>query len=389
MVIPVWLRNPCSFRDAIASVALGLAMGCAHQPVSEISGVGPISSVGTVTLEIEDSTRRDPVDATRSRQWMAQLYYPTSPAPVPDMYAGDPALLDALVAEDYYGASEAQLRSWARRPAPAIEGAAPATRAPLPMVTLSPGLGFARLNYAELAAALVGRGYVVAVIDHPYIGISRFPDGRVTRAEQDPALTTENPADSLPRVHEWARDVSVVLDRLAAKPVPGLAIDFTRVTATGHSIGGTAAVEVCGEDPRVSACIDFEGFLEGTHPLERGAAGPTLAVWSRAKGRPPVAPAGQGDGDERTLAALVARGEPCWIVKVTGGSHTSFSDAPDVLPETLSRFGGELMTPARSMDLYTGLVDAFARAYGPGGGKAGAFQSFLDGAPETSGRHAP
>jgi hypothetical protein len=31
------------------------------------------------------------------------------------------------------------------------------------------------------------------------------------------------------------------------------------------------------------------------------------------------------------------------------------------LPRTLSRFGGELMSSARSFEVYTALVDAFAR----------------------------
>src|SRR6185503_17651124 len=113
-----------------------------------------------------DDARRDRVDGSRARQWIAQLYYPISPAPVTGVYADDAVLLDVLVAEKYYFATEAQLRGWARKPAAAVAGAAPRTPAALPVVTISPGLGFARLNYAELAAALVARGYIVVVIDH-------------------------------------------------------------------------------------------------------------------------------------------------------------------------------------------------------------------------------
>ena len=376
------------------TVLILLSVTCAHVPVAkpQVERQGATSSVGTVTLTIVDASRHDPVDPRLAREWLAQIYYPIDPAPVTGVYADDPVLLDALVARNYYSASEAHLRSWAKKPAVAIADAKPARSAPLPLVTLSPGLGFARLNYAEIAAALVARGYVVAVIDHPYIGISRLPDGRFLRTEDDPLLGTQDPADSMPRVREWTRDVSVVIDRLsagaAATLAPGLAIDFTRVVAVGHSIGGTAAVDVCQKDARVGACIDFEGFLAGTAAIEKGAAKPTLVVLSRAKGRSPTVPPGQSDPTQALLSGLGQRGQPSWSVKVVGGSHTSFSDAPDVLPETLSQFGGELMPAARSFELYTGLVDAFARAYLNGGGGDAAFQAFLDATPETSGRRA-
>src|SRR5580704_17551338 len=115
------------------------------------------------------------------------------------------------------------------------------------------------------------------------------------------------------------------IDDLAATTrVRGLAIDRARITAVGHSIGGTAAAGACA-DPRVHACIDFEGFLEGIDALDHGAAHPTLAVYSRAKGRPPTTKPGEPDPMDAIVAALAAAGQPVWTVKVTGGSHTSFS----------------------------------------------------------------
>jgi hypothetical protein len=360
-------------------VAVGLVAACgAAHPLA------PMVSVGTATLTVTDPARRGPVDASRPRTWIVQVYYPSEPTPVVDVYAGDPALVDALVASHYYDAGEAELRGWASRPAFAATGAKPAASGSL--VTLSPGLGFARLNYAELASHLVARGHIVAVIDHPYIGVSRV-GGRVVSANDDPVLASSNPADSLPRIRDWTRDISVTLDDLAKQPVAGLAIDVANVTAAGHSIGGTAAAGA-GVDPRVRACIDFEGFLAGIDALATGSACPVLAGFSRAKGRPPVLKPGEPDPMDAVIAALAARGRPIWTVKITGGSHTSFSDAPDVLPRTLSRFGGELMPAARSFEVYAGLVDAFARAYAPSGGGDAAFQAFLATVPEAAGiRH--
>src|SRR5262245_8453655 len=147
-----------------ALITISSMIACGHGSAATTSAalppaaVAPMSSVGTVALSITDDGRRDRVDATHARQWIAQLYYPITPAPVTGVYADDPVLLDLLVAEKYYFATEAQLRGWARKPAAAVAGAPPRTPAALPVVTISPGLGFARLNYAELAAALVARG---------------------------------------------------------------------------------------------------------------------------------------------------------------------------------------------------------------------------------------
>ncbi|HEY1550373.1 MAG TPA: hypothetical protein VGG28_21245 [Kofleriaceae bacterium] len=362
-------------------VVWALCAACAGTP-----SVAPeLVHVGTVSFAIADASRRDPVDASRPRTWIVQLYYPSEPTPSTGSYADDPALVDALVAEHYYDAGERTLRSWQTKPAFAATNARVAAARALPLVTLSPGAGFARLNYAELASHLALRGYVVAVIDHPYIGISHVGD-RIVNADDDPVMASENPADLLPSVRAWTRDISMTIDDLTTRArVAGLTIDRARITAVGHSIGGTAAVGACA-DPRVHACIDFEGFLEGIDALDHGALHPTLAVYSRAKGRPPTLKPGEVDPMDTITAALAAAGQPVWTVKVTGGSHTSFSDAPDVLPATLSRFGGELVTPARSFELYTGIVDAFARAYDRGGGGDAAFRAFLATAPETAGQ---
>jgi dienelactone hydrolase len=334
----------------------------------------PTVEVGTVTYTLVDRARMDPVVPTKPRAWIVQLYYPSERTPLHDHYADDRVLVAALVAEQYYGATPAELNGWLAKPAFAETGARPKAHGKWPVITLSPGLAFARLNYAELATHLVARGYVVAVIDHPYLGISHVGDAIVS-ADADPMLQSENPADSLPRVREWTRDISVVLDDLAATPhVPGLALDLDHVIATGHSIGGTAAIGAC-DDARVRGCVDFEGFVDGVDSLAHGAQKPILMAFSRAKGRPATLAPGAVDPMDALRTQLAARGQPVWIAKITGGSHTSFSDSPDVLPRTLSRFGGELMTPARSFDVYTSLVDAFAR---------GVLESTLSRLPEVA-----
>jgi len=384
-------RRACA--GVVAAVMGCLAAGCAALDApspsrSTAASPAPVrSDVGTAALLVTDASRRDFRDPARARQWLVQVFYPAVPTPVSGHYADDPVLLDALVRDNYYEVGEAGLRAWASAPAVAVEQARPASAKSWPVVTLSPGQGFARLSYAHLAAALVHRGYAVVVIDHLYLGVTHLPDGRLLRAADDPAINSDEEADWVPRIRDWTRDVSVVLDRLedsAAGLVPGLHLDLAHVVATGHSIGGTAALDVCTVDSRVGACVDFEGTPEPAAVFGTGVERPTLMVLSRAGGRPPpVRPPGAPDLDQHIASALGRQGAPFWLVKVTGGSHTSFSDAPITMPATLTRFGGQLMPPARSMAVYAGMVDAFARAYVLGKRRDQTFATFLEQTPEA------
>ena len=341
--------------------------------------------VGMATIHVADSTRADPIHADRVREWLVDVYYPAADARSgrAQHYAPDDALVARLIADGYYDVSEAVLRSWTTRTGPARIGATPAAGKPLPLVTLSPGSGVAAFNYARLATAIAQRGYVVAVIDHPYIGTSRLPDGHIRSNAEDPVQHVDDPKAWAPRVREWARDVSVTIDRLAgtADLPPGLSIDASRIVATGQSLGGTVAVELCSRDPRVDACADFEGAVEGTTAYAEGPRKPTLFTGSRSAkpGRPHVAP-----DLEKAPWHFLALGEGAsnWGVAISGGSHMSFSDAPFEMPETLSRFGGTLMTPERSFEVYAGLVDALSRAYASGGGDA-VMEAFLATVPEA------
>ncbi len=67
---------------------------------------------------------------------MIDIYYCARPTPPRGAYAHDPALLEAMIAEQYYGVSEEALRSWATIPAAAVEGAPKGGRIALGLATI-------------------------------------------------------------------------------------------------------------------------------------------------------------------------------------------------------------------------------------------------------------
>lgn len=365
---------------AAFTLALGL-LSCAgaRQPIIENTVVGVRSQL------ITDDTRRDALDPSKPRQWMIDIYYRghgADPA-ASDVYARDRVLLPRMIEQGYYEVDAATLQSWSQLSAPAVANApfGPQMGA---TILLSPGSGTAAFNYSQLASSLALRGYTVVVIDHPYVGLSRLPDGRVLDAGDDPVQASEDPAALTPRILEWSADISVTLDRL------GASYDLDHVLAVGHSTGGAIALDACTQDRRIDACMNFEGALFGSRAETGGVAKPVVSVGSRARGRPQM----PGLGDDM-LRALSQGGNPsAWYVRVTGGSHMSFSDAPRVMPGTLTRFGGEVMSPERSDAVYAGMVDAFAQAYVTGAGGDQSFADFLATLPEvqfqsSGGRRSP
>jgi pimeloyl-ACP methyl ester carboxylesterase len=344
----------------------------------------PAAPVGVRSLTIVDTARPDPMHPSEPRTWSVDVYYPAARAAPALPYAPDAALIGKMTAEGYYDVPAATLQGWLAKPGPASAEAPPAPGA-RPLVTISPGSGLAAFNYSILAAALVRRGYAVVVVDHPYIGVSRLPDGRFMTASEGPSLSEDDPKAWRPAVRDWARDVSVTLDRLLTGGVRGLRLDPSRVTVTGHSLGGTIALQVCADDARPNGCGDFEGAPEASTVFDTGPRKPSFMTAARSAkpDRPFNTPA-----LDKPPFDFLARGggRDGWAIAIQGGSHMSYSDAPSEMPDTLSRFGGTLMSAERSYALYAGLVDAFARAYAPGGGGSQRFAAFLRGAPEVKAR---
>jgi hypothetical protein len=68
----------------------------------------------------------------------------------------------------------------------------------------------------------------------------------------------------------------------------------------------------------------------------------------------------RGEGGRIAFDSLVARSRgPLWKASVAGTGHMSFSDAPFVMPSTISRFGGKIIDPQRGLVVITSVMRAF------------------------------
>jgi hypothetical protein len=216
------------------------------------------------------------------------------------------------------------------------------------------------LTYHVLLEDLASHGWVVAALDPPYNARAvRFPDGRVLgrltpeeRGWPRPKSAEDEVRFYRERVAHWARDVSFVIDQLAALDAGNgpLAkrLDLERgVGVFGHSRGGQAAGAVRLLDKRVRAGINIDGTA-GEHPVQPVAGEDTSGsqpfLWIQ-KSLPPPPTDEQLKRARRTRAeydAEIARILSSWdrrLGSISGGavrvhidrpgiSHIDYSDEP-------------------------------------------------------------
>ncbi|WP_229693356.1 alpha/beta hydrolase family protein [Lentzea pudingi] len=208
-----------------------------------------------------------------------------------------------------------------------------------PIVLFSPGSGGVRTQNTAWAEELASHGYVVAALDHPYDSAAVvLDDGRtITTA----TVSTGDRDEDEKLAHDWtairAADLRFVLTRLdgldrgdGADPLAGR-LDTERVAATGHSMGGAAALQTARQDHRIDAVINLDGYPGG--PLSPDLGQPTLALTQA------ITP----DTDPRyppRLTEVLSRGTATnYRLTIPGAAHLTFMDGALYLPPVPSIVG--------------------------------------------------
>ena len=360
-------------RTVAALATAGLALAChasraRAQPWSARTPLPPPTgahAVGTDVLHFVDSSRATS-RSIRTRPLTVQRWYPARRGTgAPATYIAERSLLDSMMRAGYLDLQPDEMGGWrdvrlhARLGA---QAASPPESRGWPVIVLSHGFGAARAHYSALAQELASHGYVVLAIDHPIGGFTLAPDGRVLRPGVDSLHYPASPLASV--VRDWAIDDAFVVRRAAAFASRGsdsvgtIVIDTTRAAAIGHSLGGAAALQACLSQPLFDACADMDGDVFGDVETS-GIGKPILVLLSQPdhRGRPPARDsadsarrqelARMGRERDSTWTAICARqrGAPCFVVKLVGTAHFSFSDAPFQMPRQLRNVGATL-TPA-------------------------------------------
>lgn len=331
-----WLAGPGSVTG-LALIAVGPAAAWALPVPAFPQPSGP-SAVGSRVLEWTDPDRPEAAtaDSADRRSLVVQLWYPanaTAPHPPRAQYLGRTqsearTVSDALAA--YLGVPGFLLHNLPRARSHSVPDAAVAGGR-FPVVLFSPGLGGVRTQNTAWAEELASHGYVVVGVDHPYDSAAVvFADGRTVHTR---VAATGDQEEDQRRAVGWtavrAADLSFVLTQLGRLDRGEIAgafagrLDTDRAAATGHSLGGAAALQAARQDRRFAAAIDLDGFPRDPEPQPFHQ--PVLAITHAVGGR---------DRDYLAELAEVLQHSTATSYRLTvpGTAHVTFTDAPLYLP---------------------------------------------------------
>ncbi len=388
------MRIRSSFTSTIRYIPLLLSFGyCFAQTPSSDPKTEPPSTpilpeptgryqLGTAIFHLVDSTRIDFLakSDTEFRELMIQVWYPSEErnALTRAPYISNFDMLQEMVENGYFFQNSSLIESWRDvKTNASLNAPLEQEMGHFPLVLFSHGLGVIRANYTSILQDLSSHGYIVAAIDHPYGGLTVLPDGRMLSTSADSAIFNDDPDTVASRVSMWAEDASFVIDQLLSpKSVAGRyahRIDIGRIGMMGHSMGGAAALEACLEDDRLKACVDLAGAPFGK-VVEKGLGKPTLIVESQpvysdeeleSKGRTREQwdQMGQEIRDMWRSVFSKERSVPAYFVLIKGTGHLSFSDAPFVMPDTITRFGGEIIDSTYGFEITMACIRRFFSYY--------------------------
>ena len=331
--------------------------------VYAVGTTGPISWVDSVrSLSGETTT------AGARRELIVQVWYP---APVGTRW-GDQARYARRKEVSLIHSYLTSVRTNSALNAPIAEQGAP-----YPVLIFGHRWGGSRNQNTFLAEDLASHGYVVVAVDHPLNAIRvELANGTVVQSDRRDALKdleskTESSVLAMwgKELDLWLADDKFVLDKLQQSNDGWFAgrLDFTRVGAVGHSFGGSAALHMLGNDPRVKSAGNLDGWtFQG---LDRRTTQPMMIVYegSAAVPQPEAGVEGALNVSDKNgvEASLKQHGGIRAIVE--GAQHLDFTDQTLFSPFRSLTFTGPIAGPrireiTRSMVL--GFFDETLRGKG-------------------------
>ena len=226
--------------------------------------------------------------------------------------------------------------------------------APFPVVLLSPGNGTNIEFYSILASELASHGYIVVGLNHPHdVAAVELSSGEIAPYDKDQWSLdlSAHQAYTAERIKVRTADVSFVLDQLesinsdAANAFLDI-LDVDSVAVAGHSLGGITASDSCKADPRIKACLNFDGLLNGgpfsTDESAIPPQQPFMFITKESQLHPKLV-----ESFESTI-------ESYWVV-IQGASHNSFTDGPILQPD--------LLPVPNQADEFMSLIQKFTLAF--------------------------
>lgn len=300
-------------------------------PVYSIPKPSGENLIGTMTFDVEDSSREELYSDANSRRFTFQVWYPAETIDgfeqAPWLEGGRP--LARSLAEDnwlpYFALDHVvytMSNSYYNAPLKNADS-------PYPVIVISHGWrGFSTLH-TDIAEELASLGYIVISIDHTYGSVATsFKNGDIEYLNLDalkPRETNENFLfDANQLVNTYAQDIVKTIDELEVmnNDVDSFfynALDFDKLGLIGHSTGGGAGVEAALNDTRIDAVLGLDSWVEpiGLERLGSGLTIPSLFLRSGSWET--------GENNQYLYELINNSNENATLYQVNGTTHYDFA----------------------------------------------------------------
>jgi len=360
---------------AIAGSVLGLlvwliALAVPYAlPVPKIPEPTGPHAIGTQTFHMVDTSRDefytdDPAD---KREIMMQIWYPAEPDADGEtaVYLEDLDVMGSVLAERLNLPSFLLDHINLTKLSAKIDVDVLAEGEPFPVLLFSHGLRGMRQQNTAMVQELVSHGFVLATIDHTYGNVMTvFPDGRVEFYNPD-VLSGEGepPHTNTQLVQVWADDMGYVLDQLTAWNDEANGdfsgrFDLSEVGAFGHSTGGGATVQFCGQDERCQAGVGLDAWVVpvSDQVVAAGLDEPFLFLRADLWGF-------DDSTENHTIAETLyaESSETSYLATVDGANHYDFTDIPLLSPLTPQLNLSSEMDSDYTVEMMNTMTSAFFR----------------------------
>ena len=303
----------------LLSIALTAGSAAPDEPQGFLPAPTGRYSVGRASLQWSDESRPDAASPDGHRQLVVWLWYPAANTQqrVAAWQPGKWSELfwtrllrrqpDSAAVGTRYPIQSILSHSYAN--APPFPG-----RQEFPLLLFTPGGGELPLNYASLIEDLASHGYIIAGIVPPHSGSCVYSDGRIVDQPEPPFGERVAIADLAFTIDE--------LKRLPANSPWKNRVDFTRIGAFGHSLGGGVSLDIAKTDSRVRAAV----ALDAGDPT--GLPKPILYLHA---GDPATLPQDSASEIRQAIQAFLQTARPGYDLWIRGARH-SFSTDHFMLP---------------------------------------------------------
>lgn len=316
-------------------------------PVPEIPEPSGPQAIGTMTVDIVDSTRVEIYGGRPSgpREFMTQVWYPTSldegAARVvwsEDWEVVAPAISRNMGFPSWFLSHTRYSLSHARESEPLVDDL-------LPVVIFSHGWKGVRTIALNQVEELVSNGYIVIAPDHTYgAAVTVLEDGDPVYADTNALLDPDDPEvtqaayeqSATDLLSTFAADLTTILDELALGSDGSFAaiadaVDLDHIGIYGHGVGGGAAIKACVEHELCTAVLGMDPWVE-----------PLTEQDLREKLTKPALYMRSGDTldtpNDALLQGIAARGESVtYLVGIEEAEHNDL-----VMTPLLSPFASQL-----------------------------------------------